>query len=324
MAWEGVLQTTPKDLADDNQDAAEIFPNCIALADGASSGFDSGRWARRLVLEAPSMLAAILESPLRTARRWGSQGMPVLGESKSADSLTALRKRLIEVQRQHEAEAVVQSRPFVQEAQARGASSTLSVAWIEPGTDRLSLFALGDSCWMVIDHDQLVYSFPHEAAIEFPDQPRLIYSTPERLGQHSRFVSVAKAAFAARHRQYWRTELLGTIAFDSTRHRLLGCTDALAQWILTERATDRRDRLAALLATLDVAHDSTSTSPRGRGSARLEKKRLQKMRVPHAPPPANPPPSRFALLIEAERLAGRMRRDDSTAVLAQWRRGKGA
>jgi len=324
MAWQGVIQTTPKDPADENQDAAEIFPRCIALADGASSGFDSGRWARRLVREAPSMLSAIRESPLSTARRWRAQDMPALGESRSADSLTAVRMRLIAVQRQHEAEAIVESQPILQEARARGASSTLSVAWIEPGTNRLSLFALGDSCWMVIDHDRCIYAFPHEAAIEFPDQPRLIYSTPERLGHHSRFVSVAKAAFATRLQQYWRTELLGTTAFDSTRHRLLGCTDAVAQWLLTERSIDRRNRLAALLATLDGAHDSTSASSRPRSSPRLEKKRFQKMRIAQAPPPTSPSPSRFALLIEAERLAGRMRRDDSTAVLAQWRRGDGA
>ena len=158
MAWEGVLQTTPKDPADENQDAAGIFPDCIALADGASSGFDSGRWARRLVIEAPSMLSAIQDCPLSTARRWRSHGMPALGESKSADSLTAVRQRLIEVQRQHEAEAPVETRPLLQEARARGASSTLSIAWFEPATDRLSLFALGDSCWMVLDHDRCVYA----------------------------------------------------------------------------------------------------------------------------------------------------------------------
>lgn len=323
MAWRGIERTVPKDSTDENQDAARIFDGCIAMADGTSSGFDSGRWARSLVRAAPDLLVAFRDTPLRTHRRWRRKDALAPRESGSVDSLGATRARLLELQLQHAAATTSScGSAYLEEARQRGASSTYSLAWLEPAARRVLLFAIGDSCWVIIRGNECRSAFPYASARDFPDQPRLVFSEPQRLGFHSRFVGIAKAAYAARLRHYSTTELLQSSPFDPTLDRLLGCTDAVAQWLLVDSECDRRHRLSLLLDSIeDRSHDGRDAR-RGRTSARLIKKHLQKQKLMAAHPTSNTSMNqRFAALVDEERKAGRMRRDDSTVVLASWRQG---
>jgi hypothetical protein len=318
MPWEGLLQTVSKDPTDENQDAARVFADCVAIADGASSGFDSGRWAWRLVDAAPNLISAICETPVRLQRRWGSAKRTASGGWGSADPLEAARRQFDELQRRHDSEIPTGGSQYLQEARSRGASSTLAFAWLGANPSRLNLLSLGDTCWLLLDRDQSTCAFPYDHASEFPDQPRLLYSTPGRVGTHSRFVSVAAAVIAIRLREYRRTEIVQTLAFDPARHELLGCTDAVAQWLLTDGPSERSLRLSTLLRALRIDGAMPAEPRRSRCSPRLEKKKARKQGARTSVMHTHAESREFQRLIERERAAGRMRRDDSTAVLARW------
>jgi len=153
--------TIAKDAAKprENQDAAACDPaaGVAAIADGASSSLQSGRWARLLV-------EGVIAGP------------PDIANAAELDSwLTAAR----EAWRSGIDEA---SLAWHQKARlADGAFSTLTWLTLTPGPDGtliLSAFAIGDSCLLHLRGGAVRRSFPLEESRLFSSEPALLGSTP--------------------------------------------------------------------------------------------------------------------------------------------------
>lgn len=319
MAWRAVAATVPKDDGDQNQDAYEIRPEWIAIADGTSSGFDSGSWARVLAAHAAMLCGDAERSGTASA------ALAAMTKSRSVDLVMAAGVRLVEVQQRFHSAGREQppnaGSAYVREAQSRGASSTLALARISPDHRRLSLFALGDTCWFVLRNGTVRSSFPYHSAAEFAEQPRLIFSTPGRLGAHSRVIALTRAVRALRDPKHPISDIATNVPFDAETDQLLGCTDAIAQWLLTDDVLDRSHRLQRLLDSLGRTAATPRSGEKPRKVSAMKWKRLQRRGKSSGTCSGREVDSGFEALVDQERTANNLKRDDSTVVLASWEQG---
>lgn len=170
----------------------------LALADGASDSYDSGRWARLLV-------DAFLDVPPPAA-------------------VEGLRTWLVEPARSWLAGLDFAALPWNQQAKARlGAHSTLlgvelqltetgTVAWGDPCGVWQAL-AVGDSCLFQIRAGDLHAAFPLATASAFSSSPALLTTNPAYRGASVDQLTIAQ----------------GDLRFGDT---LILATDALAHWFL--------------------------------------------------------------------------------------------
>lgn len=325
MAWRVVSASIPKDDADVNQDAWHASGDTIAIADGASSGYDSAAWARTLVSNATHFSGIVRTRVLSLADASGAQ-------RSSADSCRekpcahVLREALDAVQRRYEPRTVDGAGWLQREASSRPASSTLAIAMHDALHARLLLFSLGDSCWFVIRDGGIRATFPFTKASEFPHQPRLVYSTPGRLGNYGRFIALAQSMRAI-ERDPTRTRRLSSIMalvdFDPARDTLVGATDALAKWILEDHSRLGISEMRSLLALTEepdgcprVASDRKLYQ-----SGRDEKQRLKRecRRRNDGSSVAAFADCTLATIVERARGDGELERDDTTLIIARWR-----
>lgn len=326
MAWRAIAATVPKDEGDQNQDAFAKGADWIAIADGSSSGFDSGSWARALVAEA----AVLCGDPLRHHRPNAEERAAPAAEtaatrSGSAALVAAAGRRLEALQSRHHSVAHAPrsgaDSPYVRDAQARGGSSTLAFARLSTDQRQLTLFAMGDTCWFVIRSGTVRFSFPYHAASEFPEQPRLLYSTPGRLGAYSRAIALTRAIRTLWDPKHPASDLVATVPFEARTDQLLGCTDAIAQWLLPAAALERSRRLRQLLTSLGVASDNPARIEKPQRVSAMAWARLQRKGKSAAHSNARHATTEFDALVDRERAANHLKRDDSTVVLSTWEEG---
>lgn len=132
--------------------AIDIDSLCCAVADGATEGFDSRRWARYLTrawvsrsteVEGLDLGGCVRPLGERLERRWAGRALPWYLEEKAASGAFAA---------------------FV------GVRFTRSWTW--------SAVAIGDAC-MVVERDGRIHqSFPLSSASEFSSRPILVPSRP--------------------------------------------------------------------------------------------------------------------------------------------------
>ena len=183
----------PKDPTFDtaNEDRLELDLEFgrIAVSDGASESFDSQIWAELLVKQ-------FVRDPA-LGRGWLDA---LVGEYAAKFDVAGMSWSK-------------------QSAFERGSFATLL------GIEHFSLhgtidvLSVGDSLAVLLDHDELIDSYPYSSAIEFQQRPEL-FST---LTQHNSFVE-GPTFFTAHHRSWNITALKRPI--------LLCMTDALGEWAL--------------------------------------------------------------------------------------------
>lgn len=315
MPWHANFATTPKDEGDENQDATHIDRDWIAIADGTSSGFDSGRWARALVRDASQLLGDAL-------RQLTPSEPSAATKSRSVDFVVAAGERLTQLQRRHHDLAIASSNAsdsaYVRDAQARGGSSTLAIACMSPDRRSLTLVALGDTCWFVIRDGAIRCAFPLKDARDFPEQPRLLYSTPGRLGSHSRAFALTRAIRVMRDPSHPSSDIAITVPFEPSLDQLLGCTDAVACWLLSAAGPFRSRRLQDLLHSLRPCREGIARIERVRHVPARKRKRREQAGQTVAVEEAQLGSTLFPTLVDRERAANHLKRDDSTVVLATW------
>lgn len=185
------------------QEYEDAFAVCasacrLAIADGASDSYDSGRWARLLV--------------------------EAFAEAAPPASVDGVRSWLAEPARAWLAELPYAALPWNQQAKARlGAHCTflgveldcLVPTCLDPGADCGAWRALGvgDCCLFQVRAGTLVAAFPLVSAAEFGSSPALLTTNPAYRGAGVEQLAVAR----------------GDLRLGDT---LLLATDALAQWFL--------------------------------------------------------------------------------------------
>ncbi|HEY8743801.1 MAG TPA: hypothetical protein VIU62_11915 [Chloroflexota bacterium] len=198
--------------------AANTTASRLAVADGASDSYDSGRWARLLV-------EAFMDVP-------------------PAASVVDLRAWLAEPARAWQAGLRYDVLPWNQQAKARlGAHCTLLGVELNlaeqdstaPGTSCgvWRAIAVGDSCLFHVRGGALLTAFPLAASAAFGTSPALLTTNPAYRGAGVEQLATAE----------------GDLRLGDT---LLLATDALAQWFLRRHEQGERPG-AGLPADVDFA-----------------------------------------------------------------------
>jgi hypothetical protein len=153
------VRTVPKAGNTDaqNEDAVAIGPKLrrVAIADGASEGWQSGPWARVLVKECvrtPPMPDSFAE--------WVAGVQPLAPKTESTSW-------------------------YAEEKAALGSFATLLGLAFEDAKDggiRWRAVAVGDSCLFQVRGEKLLAKFPVESLGDFSNRPKLIGSAPGRPG----------------------------------------------------------------------------------------------------------------------------------------------
>ena len=277
MTWKHLSATLSKSESDPNEDAMCLSADLLSIADGASSGFDSGRWSRTLV-ENARVLVECLASPIPSD--------PCEPPTKASrhQRFRVLSRRFAELQTRASTSPSPSEPWYVSEARRRGGASTFAVARYWEETGMLDVWAIGDTCWFIVREGVIQRSFPIEDAGKFPIQPRLLRSMPSNRSSWSRIGDLLRS-FPPKNSSSPSGKKLGfflRVDFKPAHDRLVGATDAVAQWLLHENVDVRKGRMTELIQSIE------------RG------------------------PASFQELIEAQRECGAMKRDDSTALVATW------
>jgi hypothetical protein len=158
------------------------------------------------------------------------------------------------------------SLPWMQQASFdRGSFATLLGVRVFDGGQLIQVLSIGDSLAVLCDGDCIKASFPFSDASEFTRSPQLLCTNP------AQNVFLEKVDFDF--------DLVADWSFRGLKQPALLCmTDALGQWLLSQR-------------------------DRGRSPINV----LRQMTTPKA----------FARFVQDERAAGRMKRDDTT-LIALW------
>jgi len=156
LAWQ--TQNVPKagHTAAENEDALAVNGTRVAVCDGASEGWGSGRWARHLA-------AAFVSTPTNPLdfTDWLAQ------TRTSAASFSSSSQSW-----------------YAEEKQALGAFSTLLAVSFSRALDggvKYQAAAVGDTTLIHIHDDRIVARFPIETSRDFSNRPALIGSSVESL-----------------------------------------------------------------------------------------------------------------------------------------------
>jgi hypothetical protein len=244
--WSFSLQTliVPKygNTASECEDALgfSVVKRRFCLADGATEGFDSRRWARLLVKHWTATVAPVTSPELfeewvrkigeRFERRWRSRQLPWFAEEKAESGAFAAFVGLI----------------FYGEDE--------HLAW--------TAIAKGDSCLLVRRGDRLVHSFPIDDPNAFGNSPTLIASRLTSVREAPYFVLSARAeegdrfmllsdAIAAWYLRAFQNEPDQALAFE----QLMASNrqDEVIQLVACNRTAGmlRNDDVAALLLSVE-------------------------------------------------------------------------
>lgn len=197
----------------------------LALCDGASEGWDSGRWA----------------GCLATALAHRGPGEEALRQARAAFDRAA-KTRIA---------ATAQVPPgggpedwLAARARKRGSWATALVARPGPGGLSLQASAIGDTCLFVLDGFSCVYSFPLARAEDFTNAPALIgaedSSLPAFATRTIRLASLHRPSFAL-------------------------ATDALAARLLSGSLGEKRELWAFLARATDESFEAWAISEMDQG-----------------------------------------------------------